>query len=471
MTSLEELKKYCQLLVHDKDYDKATEAIVKFIERTNTIYTTRNDLKSEIWFYMEGIYKPNGISKIKEITRKVLEFMYTPQLVNKVISKIQADTFIEERYFFGINYLEEIPVLNGVLNLITLELKEFTPEKIFFSKLPVLYEPSADCPEIDNFFEEILTHPEDKEVAYEWVGYCLWKENFLEQAIMMQGNGSNGKGTFERLLKEFLGTENICSVPLGRLDPDSFSVSELFGKLANIVGDVGDEGSKELKITETLRSIIARDPISAKRKFLSDLHFVNYSKQLFACNNLPIIRDNSIGFWRRWILLEFPHQFLSQEEIDKKQEDERKKCKIKDTDRLKKLITQNELSGLLNRAVEGLNRLKRNKSFSYTKGSVEVKELWMRKSDSFLAFCIDNLEVDEKNVISKSELRREYSKYCKKHKLRAASDKVVSITLTNNYHVVSLHPGSYENVTNEYAWEGIRLKNKIKGELKELNVL
>jgi putative DNA primase/helicase len=466
-----ELKQKCQTLIYDKKQDTATEKIVKFIEEENNIYTTKNDLKSEIWFYEEGIYKPNGISKIKEITREILEFMYTPQLVNKVISKIQADTYIEEKDFFNINYLKEIPVLNGVLNLETLKLNEFTPNKIFFNKLPVKYDKSKRCPNIDRFFEEVLKYSEDKKIAYEWFGYCLWKENFLEQAIMMYGNGSNGKGTFERLLKEFLGTENICSIPLGRLNPESFSVSELFGKLANIVGDIGDEGSRELKITETLRSIIARDPISAKRKFLNDLHFTNYSKQLFACNNLPIVRDNSIGFWRRWILLEFPYQFLSQEEINKKTSQEKEYCKIKDTDILKKLIEPNEMSGLLNKAIESLKKIKENKTFSYSKGSTEVKELWMRKSDSFLAFCIDNVVAEEKSIISKSELRREYAKYCKKHKLRAASDKVISITLTNSYLAISLYPGSYENITNEYAWEGIRLKNKTKEVIKEIKEL
>jgi len=447
-----------QALIFDKKQDKATELIVEFIEKHNRIYTTKNDLKIEVWFYEEGIYKPNGMSKIKEITRDILDFMYTPQRVNSVIAKIQADTFIEDDVFFKMNYLEEVPVLNGILNLKTLELQPFTPEKIFFNKLPVKYNDTKGCSNIDKFLGDILTYPEDKMLAYEWTGYCLWKENILEQAVMMTGRGSNGKGTFERLIKSLLGEENVCSIPLSRLKPEDFSVSELFGKLANIVGDIGDEENRELKITETLRSIIARDPISAKRKWLRDLHFTNYSKQMFACNNLPIVRDSSIGFWRRWILLEFPYSFLSQEEISKKSDEEKKFCKVKDKDILKKMATPDELSGFLNEAIKGLHRIQKNGKFSYTKGSEEVKDLWIRKSDSFMAFCIDNIEVDVDSVITKAEVKRRFSKYCRDNKIKGTSDKAISITLDNMYSATTLFPASFGNTTLEYAWQGIKWK-------------
>ncbi len=46
-----------------------------------------------------------------------------------------------------------------------------------------------------------------------------------------------------------------------------------------------------------------------------------------------------------------------------------------------------------------------------------------------MAFCLDHLEEDTEGVIRKSDLRKVYLKYCKKHKARGVSDKALKATL------------------------------------------
>lgn len=434
-----------------KDRDKATELLVKEIKANNFIYTTRDDIKSEMWIYKEGIYVPQGKSFVREFSRKILGEAYSTQLSNAIISKIEADTFIEHDEFFNTNYVDEIPLINGILNIRTRELTEHTPQKIFFNKLPVTYDPDADCPNVLNHFRNILNSDEEVKVMMELFGYLLLKEYKIEKAVMFVGFGRNGKSKTIELMKRFIGAENCASLPLRALHEESFSLSELFGKMANLAADLS---KTDLQETGMIKSLIGRDTIQAKRKYLRDLNFVNYAKMIFAANELPKIFDTTDGFWTKWVLIEFPYKFVTQEQYDSASEEDRKMWKIMDPDIIEKLTEEEELSGLLNYALDGLDRLLAHKDFSYTKSTNEVKDMWIRKSDSFTAFCYDHIEECLDSTISKKDLRKYYHKYNKKHKLGGCSDKAIKVTLESMFGVSESQNNNWDRI-----WEGIKLKD------------
>jgi len=434
-----------------KDRDEATELLVKEIKKDNYIYTTKDDIKSEMWVYKNGVYIPQGKSFIREFTRKILLKAYTTQLSNAVISKIEADTFIEHDKFFNTNYVYEIPLINGILNIETRKILEHTPKKIFFNKLPITYDPDADCPIILRHLSEVLSNDNDVKVLLELFGYLLIKEYKIEKAIMFVGFGRNGKSKTIELMKRFIGAENCSSLPLKSINEESFSLCELFGKMANLAADLS---KTDLKETGMIKSLIGRDTIQAKRKYLRDLNFVNYAKMIFAANELPKIYDTTDGFWTKWGLIEFPYKFVTKEVFNAGTEEEKKMWKIMDPDIIKKLSCPDELSGLLNYALDGLDRLLENKDFSYSKSTKEVKDMWIRKSDSFMAFCYDHLKEDIESKISKKLLRRVYHKYRKKHKLNSCSDKAIKITLENTFGISESQDNSFDRV-----WEGIKFIN------------
>lgn len=441
-------------LVLSKREDEATELIAGEILKKNYIYTTRDDIKSEIWFYEEGIYIPNGKMKIKEISRKIYQEAYTPQRVNKVIAKVEADTMIEHDDFFKNESVNEIPVQNGILNIFTRELTPFTPERIFFNKLPISYDPKATCPNINQFFKDVLKNEEDTKVMFELIGFCLMKEYKYEKAVMFLGNGRNGKGKTLSLIKYFLGGDNCCSVPLSQINATSTSVCELYGRLANLAGDLSN---LDLKDTGMFKQITGRDLITAKRKYLRDLFFTNYAKIIFACNELPRVYDLSDGFWSRWLLFEFPYKFIKKQFYQQLPEEERKYCKIMDEEIIDKITTQEELNGLLNEALDALDRMIKNKGFSSSQGTEEVKNMWIRKSDSFSAFCIDLVEENYDGRVSKKDLRKTYNFYCKRNKLPGCSDKAIKATLEDRYGAVE-----FQEHQGDRVWEGIKLKPILK---------
>ena len=450
-----QLRNDCWQHILAKQDDYATERIVEFIAKDNYIYTTRDDIKSEIWIYDNGIYKPNGETYIREITRRVLLHAFTPQRANKVIAKIEADTFIDADKFFNVNYIDEVPIESGILNIKTRVVDEFNPEKIFFNKLPLIYNAEAKCEVVQKFFSDVLKEEEDVSVAYELFGYSLFKDHPIEKAFMFVGDGRNGKSKFISLLKTFLGAENCCSVPLSQLRSDSTSVCELFGKMANLAGDLNNTSLKE---TGLFKEITGRDTVGAKRKYLRDLFFTNYSKQIFACNELPKVYDFKPGFWSRWVLFEFPYMFIDKKEYDVLED--KGNMRIRDTEIIDKLTTEEEMSGLLNAALDGLDRVRKNKDISNSKGTAETKNFWIRNSDSFTAFCLDMIEEDYDGNIERKELRGTFMKYCKAHKIKGASDKGIKATLEDMFGAVEGR--KYDGTNQKYVWEGVKFKENYK---------
>jgi len=437
-------------LMLQNDKEEATEELVKNIKQRNKLYTTRDDDKSEIWIYKDGIYEPQGKTHIKEYSRGILGKGYKPYLASQIIAKIEADTYIDQEEFFNNILKDEICVNNGILNLKTRKLTPWDSNKIFFTKSPVEYDPIAVCPNIEKHFKTVLKDASDSETMFELFGFALYKDYFIEKAIMFNGGGRNGKGKTLLLLKNFLGHGNYSSIPLQQFDTDVYSAEELLNKMANIAGDLS---SKSLNQTGMFKMLTGRDNISASRKFKSRVNFVNFAKLIFACNDLPKTKDTSLAFWNRWITFDFPYTFLGEDEINELKDSERANVKLRDPAIIDKISSPEELSGLLNKALDGLQRLFTHKDFSKTKGIQDIKDFWIRRSDSFLAFCLDCVEIDDDTKIEKKVLRNAYFDYCKKYKVKKKeNDKTMKETLYNEYAV-------YEDRQDDrHFWSGVKLK-------------
>jgi len=454
--NLSELRERVLLAIATKKRGTASEIIVKSISDDNYIYTTRDDIKPEMWIYKEGVYIPQGKTYITEYVRTILGPVFTTHFCNEVIAKIEADTHINQDEFFSHNIIHEVPLNNGILDLKTRELGPFSPEKIFFNKLPVTYNPQATCDNIDRHFNAILKHKEDVPVMYEIFGYLLWKEYFIEKSVMLSGNGRNGKSKTVELMKRFIGANNCSNIPLQDLETKDFALGELFGKMANLSADLS---TTALKTTGNFKTLTGRDMVSADRKFLSRIHYVNYAKMVFCANELPKTYDESTAFWNRWEPLEFPYTFVSQKEYDAAKD--KKPLKIADTDIVAKLTLDLELSGLLNKALDGLDRLREKRDFSSNKNAAEIKHMWIRQSDSFAAFLMDECEEEYGSYITKQKLSEQYHKYCGINKVKPRGTLSVKHTMSLKGYWDSKKTTNTESFDGrESVWEGIKFKTK-----------
>jgi putative DNA primase/helicase len=434
-----------------------TEILVRVAKSESNFYTTKFDDRNEIYFYLDGIYIPEGRTFIKEIARRYAGKYYTENLGNLIIAKIEADTFIEQNKLFKPQNIEEICVLNGVLNLKTKELLPYNKDKIFFSKIQANFDLTKTCENINLFLLEVLPEQKDILTIYEIVGFCLFREYFIEKGVMMLGSGRNGKGKTITLIKSLLGEQNFTGLPLQKLESGDFKEIELMGKLANLGGDISNY---PLKDTSKFKGLTGRDTITASKKFKNDVSFVNHAKMIFATNVLPKTYDLSEGFFSRWVYLNFPFTFKPKKEYDELVNIDCKlvsSLKILDPHRIDLIMTSDEMSGFLNEAIRGLHRLWSNNDFTSSSSSEDTKAWWIRNSDSFLAFTLENLEIadSELEFIKKDSLRKCYQAYCKKHRLPPEGDKHI-------YEIMIRQVKAWDSQLNEdereRVWKGVRFK-------------
>lgn len=434
-----------------------SEILAQEFQEECRVYTSQIDEKNEMFYYNEGIYVPNGKAEIKKYVREMLGQSYTHSIVNLVIAKVEADTFINYEELFQEADTHLIAVQNGILDLNTNQILEFAPDYKFFTKINAYYDSKADCPKIKKFLSEVLADETTIDTFFEMAGWCLWREYVPEKAFMFWAKGRNGKGKTIGILKNFLGEKNCSAIGLQDLkEGDNFILQSMLGKLANMGGDLQDTTIKE---TATFKKLTGRDPVTFNRKFLIPLTNTFYTKQIFACNDLPRVWDNSLGFWERWELIKFPYTFIPEKDYNNLPEDQKEFFKIEDPNILEKITDQEELNGLLNEALKGLKRLRNNKKFSYSRHREETKQVWIRSSNTFMAFCLDNIKEDINAEISKLELKNAYIQYCRDNNVKSLSQKQITKYLLENYKCDEIQKYDQNDRSNSRFWTGICLKN------------
>ena len=230
------------------------------------ILTVEGD-PEDMYYYSDGIYKTGASEKIKTIAQAKLGMDTTEHYVNEVVFYIQNVTLIPREKLFGEWF--RINLKNGIYNVLNKELEPHSPDKITIIQIPVIYDPQAKCPQISKFLCEALS-PENIPLITQIAGYCLIPRRDIQKAIMLNGVGGNGKGTFARLLTAFLGKQNVSVQSLQELNTDKFSRVHLFGKLANICGDIKDTAVND---DDVFKKITGVDTLSGQNKFQNAFDF------------------------------------------------------------------------------------------------------------------------------------------------------------------------------------------------------
>ncbi len=355
-----------------------------------------------MWHYKHeiGIYRPNGIAYVKEEAKRALGKRCKTSHVNEVVFLSLIDTYIQPDEFIEDPNL--LVVKNGVLHLDTREFTKHNHMDYAKAALPVVYNPEAECPLILKFLEKVA--PEYITFLQEWTGYHFLKDYRYQRAVVLVGDGDNGKSTYLSLLKALLGSENVSGQTMYRLTVNRFAPAELYGKLANIAADIGHD---ELRRTGILKMLTGGDIIAAERKGRDPFNYINHAKLNFSCNRVPRTPDESLAFHKRFIVLPW-------EVIIPKEE--------QDPVLIKKLTTPEELSGLLNWALAGLTRLMENQGFTEPSTIEERRELYKRMSDPITGFINDCIIEDPQAREDKQNVLRAFNQYCKDNGFVPPSD-------------------------------------------------
>jgi len=392
-----------------ENYDSVTGTGV------NRGYVVINDKTQEIYRYKDGVYISDGESKIRATAQLVMGDKSTQFFVNEVVHAVKNFLGLRiDRKTFN-SYTNLICMQNGVFNTETNELLPFDTKYYFTTKLNVKYDKDAKGERCLQFFKEVHK-PEDIPIIQELFGYCLYPTYKYHKIFFFLGGGRNGKGTEIGLLGALLGEENIRAASVEDLTTSPYILATLFGKSANLCGEMGDEPIENSRILKTLSGEDIID--NARNIFGHPFKFKNYAKLVFSMNMPPEIKDRSDAIWNRLIYVDFPNKFMDKDPKT-------------DPDLPEKLTTPDELSGLFNWAIEGLRRLKQNGGFSYNRCVEENMRLYDMKSNPTLAYAQEFLDEVEGCYVFKEVLRSGLNKYCNEHNLKRVPENQLSKKLSD----------------------------------------
>jgi putative DNA primase/helicase len=309
-----------------------------------------------MWAYQHGVWRPADT----EIHKRAANLMGQRFRLNHV-KDAEAIIRALETTITCDPIPEYINFRNGLYEWQMGLLRPHTSEVRSTVQLPTNWNPNATCPEFDKFLASIVA-PDDVSLVWELIGYLMYNGNPLHKAIMFHGSGRNGKGTLIRVLKALLGKDNVTSVPLQALVNERFGPANLFGKLANLAGDI--DGTY-LEQTAMFKAVTGQDEISAEFKFKNKFDFTPYAVPVFSANKIPGSADTTNGYFSRWVVVTFPNNFTGRE----------------DRNLDYRLQQAHEIEGIAAKGLIALDHVMSRGNFLETTSTKEAMEDFRRKVD------------------------------------------------------------------------------------------
>lgn len=343
-------------------------------------------INGQLHIYMDGIYKLG----YQEIEAEMIE--HISDLTKQKRSEVMSYLNLLIRDNTRSSDAEFIAFKNGIYNIDTGDFLDFNPDIIITNKIDFNYDPGAYSEIADKTLNKLACHNEQiRMLLDEVIGYTFYRRNELRKAFILTGDKHNGKSTYLDMITTLLGNENTVALDLKELG-DRFKTAQLFGKLANIGDDIGDEFIANPAI---FKKVVSGDRVNAERKGQDPFDFAPYAKQLFSANSIPRIKDKSGAVLDRLIIVPFDASF-SKSDPDF---DPYIKYKLRD-DKVMEYLIQIGL--------KGLRRVLDNQAFTISKKVTENLKEYAENNNPILLFF---KEIEETEILEKPT-KYAYQRYC-----------------------------------------------------------
>ena len=209
------------------------------------------------------------------------------------------------------------------------------------------------------------------------------------------------------LMSKFIGKTNVTSTELDLLLESRFEITRLHKKL---VCQMGETNFAEMSKTSMLKKLTGGDLIGFEYKGKDPFDEKNYAKIIISTNNLPTTTDKTVGFYRRWDIIDFPNQFTEKKDI------------LKD-------IPEEEYLALARKSIKILKALLVDRKF-HNEGTVEERQKKFEdRSNPFDKFWKEFVEEDGGKFIWKHEFERKFNDWCRDNRFREFSETTIGVKM------------------------------------------
>ena len=207
--------------------------------------------------------------------------------------------------------------------------------------LPVNYDMTAGCPTFDKWLPSVF--PDDVEQQREFaklLGYVFIDGNPFHKMFILLGRPRAGKGITQRLIQALVGPGNYAGTDLSLLG-SQFGLANLVGRRVAIVGEMNEQRTNSISTNsiDAIKRITGGDSLGIDRKNKGIVDMALPVRFVCACNRMPAFLDPSGALADRIVLFTFRVSHSGEE------------------DHTLESRLHNELSGIVNRALDGLRNL------------------------------------------------------------------------------------------------------------------
>lgn len=291
---------------------------------------------------------------------------------------------------------------------------EASPE--FFVTNPIPWEigETEDTPVMDKLFREWVVKEGVQgesyiDTLYEEIAYSGLSHQFLQRLFALTGIGSNGKGCFLKLVTRYLGGENTCSTELKLLTTKQFETSALYKKLACFMTEVD---VYDMNNTNLLKKLTGEDDIRYEFKRKTPFKERSATTCFMATNSLPVTPDQSFAYYRRWLIVDFPHVFPVGKDVIGE-------------------IPDIEFNNLAKKCVRICRELYEKRKFTNEGNYEERKERYEERSNPLMKFIELEVEEDPEEYTIFADFYKRFMDYLKYHRLRVMTKRAVTAALRN----------------------------------------
>lgn len=278
-----------------------------------------------------------------------------------------------------------LPMRNGVLDVQSMELSNYTGKHKFCWQLPYSYDLDATMPTIKRWLWAATG--EDLEVIKllrAFMKISVANTGGLQKFLELVGPGGTGKSTFVRLLVSLLGESNTVTTDLKNLEVNRFETAALYGKRLAVVNDSSRYGGE----VSTLKAITGGDPVRHEQKNRQQNNSFVFAGVVVIASNEPIqSTDYSSGLARRRLPVTFNRKVTDED-----------KAKWRDKGGIESAM-QKELPGLLN-WILSMPDSEVEMAISSINGSLtKAHRSHLCETNKLAAWIDDNLVIDEQSIL------------------------------------------------------------------------
>ncbi len=301
-----------------KDQHGASSTNPNLESQVKSLEELYNKKQNEYKSARAEIYK----TYVKPYEETIQKFLETSSSIDNVVKEAKQE-FYDKLFRVNMNANTQLFLFNnGVFDLENMIFREGRPDDYITMNTDVCQinykkydlESSEEIKEIEKYFEQVLVDTEKRNFFLTLIASCLEGQNINNIFPILTGNGSNAKtltlGFIEQTFGMYAGKLNCAFLTQKRNRSNSAS-PEYHGIIdCRIVSSEESDTTDELN-TAIIKDITGNGKVTSRTLYQSKMTSkIPQFTPFLICNELPNIKSNDGGTWRRIVVIPFDSKFV-----------------------------------------------------------------------------------------------------------------------------------------------------------------